>query len=82
MEDDENGGALLADGFEAALIGLGYQFSTPLAVYDWDKCIKILIERDEMELSEAMEFFDFNVMGAWAGVSTPVFIRLTENEDD
>jgi len=82
MEDDEDGGALLATGFEAALVGLGWQFNTPLAVYDQDKCIEILVARDGMDLDEAIEFFAFNVTGAWVGASTPVFIRLKENADD
>jgi hypothetical protein len=38
-------------------------------------CEKILIERDGMTDEEAMEYFDFNVQGAWVGESTPVFLN-------
>jgi len=69
-------GALLADGFEDALIGYGQRFSYPVANYDYDKCLKILIERDGMEYDEALEFFDFNVVGAYVGESTPVYLIL------
>jgi len=72
--------ALYANGFEAALIGVGYQFNTQLAVYDWDKCIAILMKRDHMSHEEASEFMDFNVTGAWVGKNTPVFIKLTSSE--
>ncbi len=71
MEENE---PLLADGFEAALLGLGTQFNTQLAVYDWDKCIDILMQRDGMSRDDALEFMDFNVTGSWVGPNTPVFI--------
>tara|TARA_R110002020_G_scaffold366826_2_gene578837 strand:- start:298 stop:546 length:249 start_codon:yes stop_codon:yes gene_type:complete len=68
-------GALLADGFEDALVGFGYQFNYPVAVYNRDKCIDILMNRDGMDDEEAIEFFDFNVAGAWVGESTPIFLE-------
>ena len=68
-------GALLADGFEDALVGFGYQFNYPVAVYNKDKCIEILMDRDGMDVMEAIEFFDFNVSGAWVGESTPIFLE-------
>jgi hypothetical protein len=67
---------LLADGFDAAFIGIGSQFSKePIAVYDRNKCIEILMDRDGMTYEEAIEFFDFNVQGAWVGEKTPVFVE-------
>ena len=68
-------GALLADGFEDALVGFGYQFNYPVAVYNRDKCIEILMSRDGMDDEEAIEYFNFNVSGAWVGESTPVFLE-------
>ena len=67
-------GVLLADGFEEALIGFGYQFNYPVAIYDLKKCYNILIERDGMDDTEAMEYMDFNVLGAYMGDSTPIFL--------
>ena len=67
--------ALLADGFEGAFIGMCERFGMqPVAAYDRDKCIDILIQRDRMTYEEAVEFFDFNVIGAWVGDLTPVFV--------
>ena len=74
--------ALYADEFEDALIGVGYQFNTQLAVYDWDKCVDILMKRDHMPHEEAVEWMDFNVTGAWAGKNTPVFIKLGKPEEE
>lgn len=67
-------GALLADGFEDALIGYGYQFNYPIAVYSRKGCIDILMNDGIMDYEEATEYFDFNVAGAYVGESTPVFL--------
>jgi len=67
--------ALVADGFSEAYIGYAAQFNAPpLAVYDSDKCVKILMERDGMDFDEALEFFEFNVLGAYMGKGTPMFL--------
>ena len=66
---------LLADGFEAALIGTGERCGHPtIAVYDREKCIEVLEKRDGMTQEEANEFFEFNVVGAWVGEQTPIFL--------
>ena len=71
---------LLADGFEEALIGYGTRFSYGVAVYSTRNCLGILMERDGMTYEEAMEFFTFNVTGAYVGENTPVFLEdLEEN---
>lgn len=71
-----DGGALLADGLEEAFIGICRRFGQePLAAYDYEKVLSILMKRDGMTYEEAVEFFDFNIIGAWAGEGTPVFIE-------
>ena len=67
-------GAKTADGFEKALLGFGYQFNTPVAVYSKDRCLHVLMERDGMSREDALEYFDFNVAGAWVGEGMPVFL--------
>jgi hypothetical protein len=70
-----NPDALLADGFEDAIIGVAERCSHPtLVVYDAEKCLDILVERDGMDPSEALEFFSFNTTGAWVGENTPLFL--------
>jgi hypothetical protein len=67
--------ALLADGFEDALVGVAERCGQPiLAVYDAVQCIEILMKRDGMDYEEAEEFFTFNTLGAWAGDHTPLFL--------
>jgi hypothetical protein len=70
-------GALLADGFEEALIGMGHRFMYAVAVYDRQKCLDILIARDGMTYEEAEEYFSFNTEGAFVGEHTPVFLDTT-----
>jgi hypothetical protein len=65
---------LLADGLDEAFIGIGWQFNTPLAVYDRDKCIEIL-ESQGMTPEEAQEYFYYNTQGAYVGEQTPIFIE-------
>jgi hypothetical protein len=73
---------LIADGFDEAIIGIGRQFNKQLVIYDEDKCIQILMERDGMTDEEAIEFFEFNVVGAYVGEYTPVYVRLGSTLED
>ena len=78
--------ALTADGFDAAIIGMCERFgNTPVVAYDRDKCIEILVEQfaedhedyedPDMNLrEEAEEYFGHNVIGAYVGENTPVYI--------
>jgi hypothetical protein len=71
-----NDKALLADGFDEAIDGMCIQFGQlPIVAYDYNKCIEILEERDGMTYIEAEEYLDFNVIGAYMGPNSPVFIK-------
>jgi uncharacterized protein YjlB len=70
----------MADGFEEALIGFGTRFNTPVTIYNLSKCIDILVERDGMSHDEAQEYMDFNVLGAYVGEETPIFLGDYINE--
>lgn len=67
---------LMADGFDNCIVGFCY---TPgpgyRAVYDAEKIIDTLIERDGMTWEEANEYFEFNTEGAYVGEKTPIFWR-------
>jgi len=73
---DENPDAFFADGFDDAIIGIVRRCGEPSIVgYDCDACVQILMDRDGMTYEEAVEFFEFNVVGAWAGDNTPAWIK-------
>ncbi len=66
--------ALLADGFDNALVGIARQFTKIVALYDYSTCVKILMKRDGMTQGDAIEFMEYNVLGAWVGENTPAFV--------
>jgi hypothetical protein len=71
-------GVLLADGFEDAFIGIASRFGwiEPVAVYDFNKCIEIIMGDcgDDCDFEGALEYFHYNVIGAWVGEQTPIFV--------
>lgn len=71
--------ALLADGYEKALIGYDKEGR---AVYDAHECLSILVWRDGMSAEEAEEFFEFNTLSAYMGENTPQFIWLFNSRDN
>ena len=71
--------AILYPDLNGALIGICEQFGRPpVAAYDLNQCITLLME-DGMDEDEAMDYFYFNTLGTWAGDSTPVFITMYED---
>lgn len=68
---------LFAEGFESALVGIGQRFSYQVAIYDREACIKHLMSLQDpgnISIAEAEEYFEFNVVGAYVGDNTPVFV--------
>jgi len=75
-----NSEALFADGFDDAIIG--YDASGACAVYDYKRCVDILMKRDNMDLHEAHEYMEFNVISAYVGDYTPIFVhRFNEHPE-
>ena len=73
---EQNPEALTADGFDDAIMGIAYRAgSEPLVAYSISQCIQVLMDRDGMSHDEASEFFEFNVLGAFVGPGTPVFVQ-------
>jgi len=81
-----NPDALLADGFEDAIIGIGGQHgSNKVVIYDRDKCIEILAEQFIKENMEdpylnAEDAFGYNTECAYVGENTPIFMQRIDNE--
>jgi hypothetical protein len=76
--EDINPEALLCDGFDEAIIGMAERINLgPVVAYDVDKMIDIMVERDGMTYEEAIEYFDYNILGAWMGENTPVYIQTS-----
>lgn len=66
--------ALTMSEHENALVGVCLQFGRPgVALYDYPKVLANLMA-EGMSYEEAVEFFDFNIIGAWVGEYTPAFV--------
>jgi hypothetical protein len=62
---------LFADGLDDCIIGFTVENNVPVVLYSTSKVIKKL--RKDMTEDEAIEFFEFNINGAYVGERTPVF---------
>jgi hypothetical protein len=62
---------LKADGFDEAIIGLDEKSGR--LIYSTTKCLEILVKDEEMTMEEAIEYFYYNVSGAYMGEQTPIF---------
>jgi hypothetical protein len=84
---------LVCDGFDEAIIGVAERIDLgPIVAYDKDKMIEILmrdmdVDQDdtqdgrsieEIKFDLALEYFEFNILGAYVGEYTPIFISKNE----
>ena len=68
-------GAIILDGLDDAIVAITEEFSAGRRIlYSKDKILDILMERDSMTYSEAEEFYDYNILGLYAGEQNPVFL--------
>ena len=75
LETYGDGQTLKADGYDECIIGVD---SKQRIVYDQDKIIDNLAE--DMNRTEAEEFFYFNIEGADMGEYTPVYMKVYEED--
>ena len=75
---DEYPDLLTADGFDEAVIGIAHRIGLEVICYDLHKVISILMTRDGMDEEEAWEYYQFNIVGAYMGEHTPVFLERME----
>jgi hypothetical protein len=64
-----------ACGLDDAVVGVGQRAgSDDVLVYDAQKIVDILVDRDGMDREEAWEYFEFNISSAYIGPETPVYL--------
>ena len=68
---------LKADGFNDCIIGTDYKKLR--VVYSIERMLQVMITRDGMSMEEAIEFFDFNIGGAYVGEMTPMYVWTEDN---
>ena len=72
---DDEPEIMFADGYDKAIAGVTWDGELTRVVYETEKILKILMDRDGMTYDEASEFFDFNVAGSHMGVYTPLYLE-------
>lgn len=59
--------------FDEAIIGVAERIGQePVVAYDTTKLVEILSR--SMSVDEAYEYFEFNILGAYVGEKTPMFV--------
>ena len=67
---------MTADGFDEAIIGSITSYGRGETVlYSTQKIIEVMMERDGMTAEDAMEFFNFNILGSYNGDGMPAFLN-------
>lgn len=65
-------------GFEDCIVGVGERYGgPPVAVLDVAKMVAQM-EKDGMTHEEALEYFEYNILGAYVGEETPVYLHLPD----
>lgn len=72
IEQYPDGTFLIVSGMDAAIVGVEY--STLRLVYDVEKIIGVLMK--DMSREDALEYFEYNILDAYVGELTPIFINF------
>lgn len=81
MGDESEGSskALIANGYNEAIIGIVDRYSnaikTPVLAYSISRMLDIIVNRDGMDYDDALEYLEFNVLDAWMGDGTPIYVN-------
>lgn len=60
---------------DEAIVGVVSRIGLEAVCYDTRKVIRLLMGHERMSHEEAIEYFEYNIKGAWVGEHTPVFIE-------
>lgn len=64
------------DGFDEAVLGVVERAGLTAVCYDRNKIIKILMR--DMNQEEAWEYYEYNILGAYMGEHTPVYLDVMD----
>lgn len=78
MLDEYAEGAIILDNFDDCIVGISEQFGEGnRIVYSKDMIIKKLCE--EMSEEEALEYYDYNILGGYFGEQNPIFLTISSH---
>lgn len=69
--------------FDPAFLGWGRRAGDPcpIAIYDFDRCIKATMQWFDMTIEAAHDYVTTECEGAWLGPGTPLIIQSAPIED-
>lgn len=71
-------GAIILDGLDEAIMGIAEEFGNGYRiVYSKSKIFGILMNRDGMTEEEAIEFYEYNILGLYASPQNAIFFEDT-----
>ena len=69
-------------GFDHCVAGISYSAGEPDRLcYDTAKIYKHLMDQDQMTFSEAVEFFEYNILGSYMGETSPSFLTFADMQE-
>jgi hypothetical protein len=69
---EEHPDLLTIDGFDEAILGVVERADLMVVCYDRNKIIQVLMR--DMNAQEAWEYYEYNILGAYMGELTPVYL--------
>lgn len=74
-----NPDAIVLDGLDDAIVGIGHSKDLePRLIYSTKSIISILMKRDKMDLVDAHEFYDYNIVDGYFGNHGPIFLESSD----
>ena len=71
-------GAIILDGLDEAIMGIAEEFGNGYRiVYSKSNIFSILMNRDGMTEEEAIEFYEYNILGLYASPQNAIFFEDT-----
>ena len=68
---------LVLDGFDDAIVGVVRRIGLEAICYSEELVLKQLVNQG-MTYNEAIEYYEFNIIGAWVGEHTPLFLTIED----
>ena len=66
---------LKPDYFDKAILGVITRIGLEAVCYSKTKVLEILMAEEDMSYEDAIEHFEYNIIGSWVGEHTPVYLE-------
>jgi predicted ThiF/HesA family dinucleotide-utilizing enzyme len=80
--EEQHPNAIIATGFDESLFGVAKKSKDNnwVAVYNMDSIIDSIMKENDISEEEAIEFYEFNISGAYVGPMTPMFLDIMRED--